>query len=261
MGASGWEWAVFGTRFRHFWQNLIYIIPDPSALCYTAGIFNDRRPRMPAKPPRYWDDFTVLERELLAFIDEHGVPGVMPTQQLLHRAGRHDLMRGIRVQGGVGVTGDRLGLAHHGRRKPHGYWRDPANVDRELLAFVAQHGKQGVMPTQQQMVQAGRADLALAITRSGGQRAVAERLGLRPADPRRAPGYWTDFANVARELAEFVAEPGRPPRMPTRAELLAAGRYDLTYAVQRHGGFGAAAERLGLETASHSRGPNSEPGS
>jgi hypothetical protein len=213
---------------------------------------------MLAKPPRYWDDFAVLERELLAFIDEHGLPAVMPTQQLLHRAGRHDLMRGIRVQGGVGVIGDRLGLAHCGRRKPRGYWQDPANVNRELLAFIAEHGQPGVMPTQQQMVHAGRADLSLAITRGGGQRAAAERLGLRPADVRRAPGYWTDFANLARELAAFVAEPGRPPRIPTRAELLAAGRYDLTYAVQRHGGSVAVAERLGWETASGSRGPKLE---
>jgi len=53
-------------------------------LCYTADIFNDsdifndRRRRMPAKPLGHWDDFAVPERELLAFIDEHGVPGVMP---------------------------------------------------------------------------------------------------------------------------------------------------------------------------------------
>ncbi len=216
---------------------------------------------MPAKPPGYWNDFAVLERELLAFIDEHGGPGVMPTQQMLHCAGRHDLMRGIQVHGGVGATGDRLGLAHRGRRKPHGYWQDPANVDRELLAFVAQHGQQGAMPTQQLMVQAGRADLALAIARSGGQRAVAERMGLLPADTRRAPGYWTDLANLARELAVFVAQPGRPPRMPARAELLAAGRYDLTYAVQRHGGFSAVAERLGWRTASGQWPSESEPGS
>jgi hypothetical protein len=117
------------------------------------------------------------------------------------------------------------------------------------------------MPTQQQMVQAGRADLSLAVTRGGGQRAAAERLGLRPADARRAPGYWTDFANLAREMVAFVVEPGRPQRMPIATELVAAGRYDLHYAVQRHGGVVAVAERLGWGMASHRRGPKPEPGS
>jgi hypothetical protein len=141
--------------------------------------------------------------------------------------------------------------------KPLRYWDDFAVLDRELLAFIAEHGQPGVMPKQKDLCQAGRADLSLAITRSGGQHAVAERLGLRPADARRAPGYWTDFANLARELAAFVAEPGRPQRMPIARELVAAGRYDLHYAVQRHGGVLAVAGRLGWETASRSGGQSS----
>jgi hypothetical protein len=152
-------------------------------------------------------------------------------------------------------------LAHRGRRKPRGYWQDPATVDRELLAFIAEHGQPDVMPTQQQMVHAGRADLALAITRSGGQRAAAERLGLRPADARRAHSYWTDFTNLARELAAFVAEPGRSQRMPIARELVAAGRYDLHYAVQRHGGVLAVAGRLGWATASQLRPARLQSGS
>jgi hypothetical protein len=79
---------------------------------------------------------------------------------------------------------ERLGLERRSWRKPRRYWQNPANVDRDLLAFIAEHGQPGVMPTQQQMVQAGRADLSLAITRSGGQRAAAARL----LDRLRQPG-------------------------------------------------------------------------
>ncbi len=203
----------------------------------------------------------MLEQELLAFIAEHGVPGAMPTQQLLHRAGRHDLMRGIQVHGGSAAVGERLGLAHRGQRKPRGYWQDPANVDRELLAFIAERGQPGAMPKQKELHQAGRIDLLLAITRGGGQRAVAERLGLRPADPRRAPDHWADFANLERELRAFIAAPGRPQRMPIAAELVAAGRYDLHYAVQRHGGVLAVAGRLGWGTASKPQLARPEAGS
>jgi hypothetical protein len=78
-------------------------------LCYTAGIFTDRRRRIPAKPPGYWDDFAMLERELLAFINGHGVPGIMPTHRLLRRTRRHDLAFGIHVHGGTAAVGERLG--------------------------------------------------------------------------------------------------------------------------------------------------------
>jgi hypothetical protein len=214
---------------------------------------------MPAKPPDYWDDFATLERELLAFIDAQGTPGVMPPYRLLRRVRRHDLAFGIHVHGGTAAVGERLGLAHRGQRRPQKYWQDPDNLERELLAFIAEHGEPGVMPKVKEMEQAGRVDLSLAITRSGGRIALAERLGLRRTDPRRPLKQWADFAALERELRAFVAEPGRPQRMPMLAELIAARRFDLHYAVQRHGGVRAIAERLGWRTASGKRTP--EPGS
>jgi hypothetical protein len=216
---------------------------------------------MPAKPPGYWKEFASLERELLAFIEEHGVPGAMPTHRAMRSAGRLDLASGIRDHGGLVAVGERLGLAHRGHRKPHNYWKDPENIQRELLAFIAEHGEPGVMPKKREMEQAGRIDLSLAVTRSGGQHVVAERLGLRPADSRRAPNQWADFATLERELGAFIAEPGRPQRMPTLVELIAAGRFDLHYAIQRHGGVSQISGRLGLTTASKARPPRRQPGS
>jgi ribosomal protein L13E len=205
---------------------------------------------MPAKPWGYWNDFAVLERELLAFIAEHGSPGVMPTHTTLRSAGRGDLSRAMHQHGGIMAVAQRLGLVYDSRCKPPRYWQDLAVIDRELLAFIAAHGEPGVMPTEASLTAAGRGDLANAISRAGGQYATAQRLGLRPADTRRAPNQWADFANLERELRAFVEEPGRPQRMPTLAELIAAGRFDLHYAVQRNGGVLVVAERLGWGTAS-----------
>ena len=42
--------------------------------------------------------------------------------------------------------------------------------------------------------------------------------------PVRPPNFWADCANLDREMRAFVTEPGRPQRMPTLAELVAAGR-------------------------------------
>jgi len=216
---------------------------------------------MPAKPPGYWDDLAVLEQELLAFIAEHGTVGVMPTHAMLWSAGRGDLSGAMHRHGGVMAVAERLGLARGDRCKSPRYWKDPAVIDGELRAFIATHGEPGVMPKKQALEAAGRGDLANAISRAGGQHATAQRLGLRPADTRRAPNHWADVAELERELQAFVAEPGRPQRMPSLRELIAARRFDLHYAVQRHGGVRAMAERLGWPTASDRTGPTPEPGS
>ncbi len=123
------------------------------------------------------------------------------------------------------------------------------------MAFIAAHGEPGVMPTKATLTAAGRSDLENAILRAGGQYITAQRLGLRPADTRRPHNQRADFANLERALRAFVEESGRPQRMPTLAELIAAGRFDLHYAVQRNGRVRAVAERVGLNTASARRSP------
>ena len=68
---------------------------------------------------------------------------------------------------------------------------------------------------------------------------------------RRAPqGYWTDPAAVDQALAELAPS---PDRLPTSTDLLAANASSVLKAVQAHGGFAAAARRMGRATA---RRPN-----
>jgi hypothetical protein len=216
---------------------------------------------MPAKPRGYWNDFAVLERELLAFIAEHGTSGVMPAHTMLRSADRGDLSRAMHQHGGIMAVAQRLGLVYDYRCKPPRYWQDPATIDRELLAFIAAHGEPGVMPKKKALEAAGRGDLANAISRADGLYATAQRLGLRPADTRRAHNHWADVADLDRELQAFVAEPSRSQRMPSLRELIAARRFDLHYAVQRHGDVRAMVERLGWPTASDRTGQAPEPGS
>jgi len=60
-----------------------------------------------------------------------------------------------------------------------------------------------MMPTRQQLIQAGRQDLVKMVTRAGGFLDVAAQLGFRAR--RRPPGYWEDEAALEAELAYFVA--------------------------------------------------------
>jgi len=65
--------------------------------------------------------------------------------------------------------------------------------------------------------------------RTGGLHAVAARLGWRTQ--RRERAALRDLEAAAAELAEFIEQLPRS-RMPTHAQLSAAGRHDLRYALQ-----------------------------
>jgi hypothetical protein len=214
-----------------------------------------RRAAQPPKPPGYWENPANFERELRVFIARHGEPGRMPTYKQLRTAGRHDLLNALHRAGGRQAVARRFGLDWTTLKKPPRYWNDPANLKRELLAYIAQHGHKGIMPTGSELLEHGRAGLMGAIQKHGGFPVVGERLGLKRPDARRLSGYWNDFANVVRELRTFIREHGRAGVMPTGKELRANGREDLKSAILRHGGQQTVAERLRLRRPNAPRPP------
>jgi len=132
-------------------------------------------------------------------------------------------------------------------RKPLGYWNDFANVERELRTFIARHCKDGVMPTQSELVRAKCATLSHAVSKHGGFVAIAERLGLQNSNADKPSGYWSDFANLEREIRAFNAAHGTEDLMPTKKALLSAKRRDILHAIRAHGGVAIVAQQLGLE--------------
>src|SRR2546425_8672980 len=88
------------------------------------------------------------------------------------------------------------------RKKPPGYWNDFANVKRELLAFIENHGTPGVMPTNTDLGKAGRSDLQNALAKHGGYPSVAAPLRLACA--KKQQRYLGDFAHVERGLPAFI---------------------------------------------------------
>lgn len=199
----------------------------------------------------YWNDFSRLEAELRAFMKAQGKPAVLPTQHALQVAGRADLVHAIRRHGGPRAVAERMGVEPSNRRKSYGYWRNFANLEAEIRAYAAASDAPDMMPTQEELQANGRSDMVNAIRRNGGFYSVADRLGLRRKRPIHPLNYWHDFATVERELRLYLDEIGQPDLIPTYPELIEAQRFDLKYAIERHGGLAAVAQRMGL----HMRGP------
>lgn len=201
-----------------------------------------------AKPSEYWNNFAHIEQELHQYIQEYGMPGVMPTQSELSKAGRLDLVNAIQgIHGGFTNVAQRLGLQQRVSGKQAGYWKDFANVEQELRAWIAAHGSPGTMPALQVLRMNGQTSLASAIAQHGGFPAVAQRLGLIYAYIAKPAGYWNDFSHIEQAVNAFIEEHGTPGVMPTRGELRNARWHDLEIALGKHGGSIAVANRMGLQ--------------
>ncbi len=195
-------------------------------------------------PKDKWNDFNNLRDELLNFVKQQGIPGRMPMQKELTKAGRSDLNRGIKKHGTFQSVAERLELIY--AKKQPGYWDDFTKVESGICAFIEKHGTPGVMPTSEELKKAGLSGLGKAISQHGGYPLLAAKLGLELAYTAKPADYWKEFVNVERELLAFIEKKGASGVMPTNTELYNAGLSSLGYAIQKHGGFSAVARRLGL---------------
>eukprot|EP00741_Cyanophora_paradoxa_P021774 tig00000241_g21017.t1 len=105
------------------------------------------------------------------------------------------------------------------------------------------------VPTQVQLMRHGRGDIYYAIRKHGGFSSVARRLGL----PTSVSEYWSDFENVEKELRIFMAQQSLK-KLPTKPQLLEAGRKDLVLAIQKHGGTMEVSKRMGFTSEVRERG-------
>jgi hypothetical protein len=197
------------------------------------------------KPDGFYDDIQNVAREVYSFIDRNNLTGVMPTASQLGSSGNSGLVNGICANGGFWSVAKFLGLSPN--RKPPDYWTEQT-VDQEVRDYLEQRQIDGMMPTDFELRETDRADLAVAIARhGGGMLAVAQRLGLGTRAPK-PDRYWEDPETIRKELLDYIQDHGVPGSMPTQASLMNAGRADLAIAISRHGGgWTEMAESLNLQ--------------
>ena len=134
------------------------------------------------------------------------------------------------------------------QRKQNGYWKDFANVERELREVEK---KLGHFPTQKELMEIGKSSLVFAIGNyHKGINAVRERFGLTAL--QRPTGYWQNWENVERECRALIAQYGKIPCGRTLLKLGFSGLYQAIYDL--HGGMPAIKEKLGLERSEKPKG-------
>ena len=204
-------------------------------------------------PHHYWEDFEVVEREVLLWIDQHGTPGTMPTESQLHVSGRGDMAHGItKYHSGIKAVTAALGLrpgSNPPSVKPGAYWRVWKNVLAEMPAVSKACRVLGQMPTKNQLLANGYGSLYTAIHKHyGGFYASAARLEFPMQHSNAQRFHFRDLPTLEAALLKVGAELGTVNTMPTQSQLKANGRSDLADAMQHyHGGMQAVAGQLGLE--------------
>lgn len=211
------------------------------------GTKTNGRQQAPRHEKHYWTVWRTVEAELRGFAHSH-CDGYMPLQRQLIVGGRTDLLNGIRHHGGLTHVARRAGLEPAPStlaKRPRGYWNDVSVVHAELLTFTARYGYPGLMPRRDQLLRAGRRDLAYAVMRHGGFATVAADLHLVWHGPS---SFWRAFQNLERRLRAFIEQsssPNKPAVMPNVQTLHKRNRLDLVYGIALHGGVMAVAKRMG----------------
>ena len=174
---------------------------------------------------------------------------LMPGRAAVLAAGRYDLHHAIVYHGGYRAVGDALDRPP--AWPPSRAHRAPRALASELRAFAAAGRRaRKVMPTVDELADAGRGDLLQAVVWAGGTRRAAEVAGLTTR--RRAAGEMADLGAAAAALRAFAVSAGLGGTAPTQAALAKAGRWDLRYAASVHGA-ATLARAAGLTPPSRGR--------
>jgi hypothetical protein len=253
----GWRMPSYDELVALDRHDLLYAIKKFGGFFAVASKLGLSRESHTRNRPRgYWSDFENLRNELETFVQENGYPGIMPRFDQLRMYNREDLIYAIHQHGGPAEVARRLHLFWYG---PNTFWRNFENVRQRLRVFLQKSRfSSGHMPTQQELISAGRLDLVYGVHLHGGVYEVARRLRLEVKDPPRAPFYWNAIENVETELNAFInsavlASWIQSGVMPTSMTVVRSGRRDLAAAIRRHGGWDAIARRLNLRPASPKR--------
>lgn len=151
------------------------------------GAFPDSKFLKKPKLADMMKDFKLLRAELEI---TYGDMKTIPSRSELRASNRTDLEKALAAHGGASMVASRMGWSYNSRsRKPRGYWNSIENVKQEIDEFILSSDlPPGVVPLKNDIIRAGRFDLARAIEKWGGVSDVSEQLGYGTTAPTPAAG-------------------------------------------------------------------------
>jgi hypothetical protein len=181
-----------------------------------------------SKERGYWKVFENVQKEVEQWMEGHGTE-TLPTQAMLRASGAHSLASAIDAHGGLSVFASILGVKLH-KRRPNGFWSNSDALKREIQAYIVEGSRGMMMPTAQELVQAGRSDLVRAIRMHGGFSKVALLMGI---EPHRSGHHWEEVEIL--NVLQHLKDEGRDISRSTIREM--TDMPGLESAIDRLGGF------------------------
>ena len=183
------------------------------------------------KPKGYWQNYSNTRKEFEDFLaiwrKAVGEPQGVPTQEMIRKAGRQDLIAAMQLHGGMQRLAQDLDLTFFTMRRSGAGAVSGVDSGRHkvfqgrLWSFIAVNGTHGYMPSTEVLRNFGCEKLAEDVDRHGGTVRVAKRFNLKPQ--RRPIG----LELIEESLMHFVKTSGQEGVMPSKDALAAAGRLDL----------------------------------
>ncbi len=210
------------------------------AICtYHKGIISVRR-NMGYNKVRnekgYWIDWHNVKTEIDLVISSKGY---FPDSDELREIGKSNLANAItKHHGGFFKVKKKMGYQS---KKEYGYWKQWANVEKELTDLIS---KLGHFPSQNELIDMGNSSLAFSISKyHGGFEYVGKEFGYtKSTKPQK---YWKQWINVEKELSEVISELGH---FPVYDELEKLGYSGMTSAIcEYHGGILRVRKKMGFK--------------
>ena len=181
----------------------------------------------------YWNEETVIS-ELKLVIKRLGH---FPTRNELNELNKRGLTTAISRHGGFRYFREKLG--HKLIKKHNGYWNDCKVIITELELVIE---KLGHFPTQRELINIDRGDLATSILKNGGYNHFREKLGHEPI--KKSKGFWDDVS-IVDELKSIIEILGH---FPTESELKNMKRGNLAGGINKGGGYPKFQKLLGYKS-------------
>lgn len=189
-----------------------------------------------------WDEDHIATT-LSAAIDQ---VGTFPTQQQLRDLNLGALEHAIGRHGGFSAWRVKFGFPNG--KKDSGFWQLEKNIANELQADVENIGR---LPTSQELKDAGKSTLTLAMSKTGGPNKWRSFFGLDIE--KKDMGYWGENDNIELEIRRVIKD-NNLSNFPTASQLKSIGETSLSSAISAQGGFFIWREKFGFSGAKKPNG-------